>query len=730
MFKKALAVLLTVSLVAGLTGCGKKSETVETQGDTGRYVEQEIALPEGVDSTGVFQIGKMDDALYLYTSRADAGKIGLESYLYEEGKFVEATPAWMENLSFDEEQMTYYTAKKVIEKVNGKSYFFCALVEDENWIGHLYCSSNGEAAEEITPPDWLVENEEYHFYEYPNDIVIMDDGTIVAYFAYMIRIYDGETREKIKEFQLASQYAEELYPTEDGYCLILKNNNYEFGGIDFYKSNGDSPQTTISCSQTIGASNYMDILSDGSLVVTGETGIMKKEAGSETWTQMVNGIFTSFAIKSMWCTGMTALDSDVYYALFTDDSHEVQLMEYSFDPTVANKPDTTLTVYSVYYNPAIKQAAAMYTKENPSVVVEVETVIPGGEEETADMNAVLQNLNTKLIAGEGADILVLDGLDTSSFTEKGMLADISGLITPMAEDGTILKNITDCYTNEDGTVYMIPLKFSMNILIGNKIDADKASTMEGLAEELSKQSEPILGPMTAQDLADTFVPYMVEDIVDGKELNKEALTEQLGYLKTIADNGGVIEAYPDEGRKWNIWDIASDGGAAFENAAGFLDAMFPMAAVKLVNGTFTSFENSFKPIGQIGINKSCKEQDIAQDFLKYALSFEMQDGDFYDGFPINVQALENQITKDRTDYGAYTDIEVAGGQYVEFVIGVISPENSQKLVDLCKKVDKKIVEDPKIEEVITQVLPSYVNSYSLNDTVNQIEKGLNMYLAE
>ena len=75
MFKKALAVLLTVSLVAGLTGCGKKSETVETQGDTGRYVEQEIALPEGVDSTGVFQIGKMDDALYLYTSRAGCGTI-------------------------------------------------------------------------------------------------------------------------------------------------------------------------------------------------------------------------------------------------------------------------------------------------------------------------------------------------------------------------------------------------------------------------------------------------------------------------------------------------------------------------------------------------------------------------------------------------------------------------------------------------------------------------------
>ena len=37
-----------------------------------------------------------------------------------------------------------------------------------------------------------------------------------------------------------------------------------------------------------------------------------------------------------------------------------------------------------------------------------------------------------------------------------MLADISDVVTPMSENGEILKNIADDYTQADGSVYMIP----------------------------------------------------------------------------------------------------------------------------------------------------------------------------------------------------------------------------------------------------------------------------------
>ena len=165
---------------------------------------------------------------------------------------------------------------------------------------------------------------------------------------------------------------------------------------------------------------------------------------------------------------------------------------------------------------------------------------------------------------------------------------------------------------------MVPLKFSMNLLIGDKLDATKAGTMQGMAQEIAKQDEPVFGPMTAQDFANDFAPYIVQDIVDGKVLNKEKLSENLEYMKVIAENGGFIDAYDENTYKWNIWDVPAVGGAAFYDAAGFLQSMFPMAIVKFANCTFTSFNNSFKPVGQMSINASCKNMDVANDFLKYA----------------------------------------------------------------------------------------------------------------
>ncbi len=731
MAKRITAILLTACLVLGLAGCGKEGQTKETSAETGRYVEKQIELPDNINASRIFQVSKADDKLLLYTVENQAGQFSFASSLYEDGAFKTVTPDWLAGLSFKEDQMNQYVNRKVIENVGGKSYFYTILTENESWIGHLYCSTDGKTTQEITPADWLIENEEYHFYECPQDIVVLEDGTLIAYFSYMIRIYDAATYTMTKEIMLDGQHSEQIYADKDSYYLIAQSDYLEFKGVERYQPTSDKPIETFTTDTPIGSGNYLDLLSDGSIALTGKDGILQRDAASGQWTQVMNGIYASFGLESMWCGGMAALDSGLYYALFHDETENAVLMEYSYDPNAVQKPETTLTVYSVYDNAVLNQAAAMYSKQNPSVLVEVESSIAYGEEQSADMNAILQSLNTKLIAGEGADILVLDGLDTDSFVEKGLLTDISEQINPMVQDGTLLKNITDSYLTEDGKMYMVPLKFSMNLLIGDKLDATKAGTMQGMAQEIAKQDEPVFGPMTAQDFANDFAPYIVQDIVDGKVLNKEKLSENLEYMKVIAENGGFIDAYDENTYKWNIWDVPAVGGAAFYDAAGFLQSMFPMAIVKFANCTFTSFNNSFKPVGQMSINASCKNMDVANDFLKYALSFPIQDGDYYDGFPINVEALENQITKDRTNYAAETSIETEDGSYVQFIIDAITPENAQKLVELCKQVDQKVVTDAKIQEVIAQELPAYVNgSNSLEDTVNKIEKGLNMYLAE
>ena len=66
------------------------------------------------------------------------------------------------------------------------------------------------------------------------------------------------------------------------------------------------------------------------------------------------------------------------------------------------------------------------------------------------------------MAGNGPDVIILDGLSAESYIENGLLEDISDVINPLVEDGTIFKNIADVYTN-DGKIYQMPTSFKYPI---------------------------------------------------------------------------------------------------------------------------------------------------------------------------------------------------------------------------------------------------------------------------
>ncbi len=464
------------------------------------------------------------------------------------------------------------------------------------------------------------------------------------------------------------------------------------------------------------------------MIVYAKGGLYKCSAEGE-WSKLAAGSYTSLALGNMWCSGMTALDSGVFYALLEEDSEKF-LMEYAYDPEMPLTPATVLTVYTVYDNATLKQAAAMYTKEHPDVLVEVEVGIPYEEMETADLNTVLQNLNTRLLAGQGTDLMVLDGLHVSSFVEKGMLADISDVVTPMSENGEILKNIADDYTQADGSVYMIPLRYSMRLLLSGTIDTKEAGSVEGLAKILGQQALA-MGPMTVSDMVDIYMPYMVSDIVKDKKLDKEALAKCLEALKIIAGSYNMMEKYTEDTMSYQSWDLTMGADAVFCDAAGFLGSMMPLAIVNEVKGNYSSFENAYNPIGEIGINKATPYLEQAKDFLRYALSVQVQEGDFYDGFPVNEEALTRLGEKDRSNYEVYTMIQLPGGVIKDFTVGAQSKEDCDRIIELCRGLNKKVVDDAQINLVISDVLSSYLDgSSSLEDTIDKIDRGLNMYLAE
>lgn len=731
--KKLISMLLIAGLLAALAGCGGKEREDKSAGtpkvesgtgEKGRYVEKEIAFPEGVNKEDIFQIGKKDGDMCLYATVEKEGGTGIVCYRYKDGSFTEDTPAWLENLTIEEE---LYQAK-VFENAGGKSYLLAVKMETENVVAHLYrTGGDGTALEDMTPADWLEENPEWHFFEFPQDMAVLDDGSIVANFINDVKVYDGSGA-LIRTMPLDSGYGEKVYADKNLFYLEKQNQIMELQGIAFFSAGKDKAEKEIACTENIGSGSYMDTLSDGSVIVYAKGGLYKCSAEGE-WSKLAAGSYTSLALGNMWCSGMTALDSGVFYALLNDDTERF-LMEYTYDQEMPLTPATVLTVYTVYDNATLKQAAAMYTREHPDVLVEIEVGIPYEEMKTADLNTVLQNLNTRLLAGEGTDLMVLDGLNANSFIEKGMLADISDIVTPMSESGELLKNITDGYTQADGSVYMIPLRYSMRLLLSGTIDTKDAGSVKALAEVLGRQ--PLaMGPITVSDMVDIYMPYMVSDIVKDKKLDKEALAECLEALKSIAGSYSIVANYTDDAMNYQSWDLATGAGAVFCDADGFLNSMLPLSIVNEVKGNYNSFEKAYSPIGEIGINKETPYLEQAKDFLQYALSVQVQEGDFYDGFPVNTEALARLREKDRSNYEAYTMIELPGGGFKDFTVGAPSQEDCDRIIELCRGLNKKAVDDTQINLVISDVLPSYLDgSSSLEDTIDKIDRGLNMYLAE
>lgn len=782
--KQMIALFSCLMLMTGLlSGCGKHTETesdvLAGQPEKGRYVETAVELPGEWAGCSIVQLFKTDGALHVLLSRkteiqwnagttgvgtTDAGTTGagttgvgttdtgatdagaavagttdnaaaymasLEEWTYSEEGFFNVTGEWLKNVQIPYNE---YGSPKLLQDAQGTQYLYaCYEADEDNYQGHLW-KQDGENAVDITPEKWTVLDEEWGIYEYPNEIVMLDKQimmTLSYRFMDSILPEDGSI---VDSQEINGYYASGMVANGDNFYLMTQDDMGQVNSVECWQQGKTAPENTISFSQDKSGSCYMSTLADGSIVIADGDGFFKCKAGDTNWQKLIEGADTSFALSNSWCRGMVALDDGSFYALFNSEGAQPQLLQYRFDPEAVNEITEVINIYSVKESFLLQQAAVMYHKTHPSVQVNVETATKredfyGG---TVDYQQIYQNLNTALMSGNAADILVMDGLQVESFDEKGLLTDISDVIDPMSQNGELLQNITDSYRKEDGSIGLVPLQFGFTMAVGRNIEEQNMQSLASLAQFLSGKSESYMGSMLTEELVNTFYPYFAEDIVtDEKTLDKEALAKNLEYLKQIADNSGIVEKRAADEYAYGVWDLASRAQLAVLEVTGFNDAMFPLSVANLIQGQYTSFEQTFTPIYTMGIYSKSEHQETAKDFLKFALSQTIQDIDYYEGFPVNAVSLELMAVADRSNAEAYTSIEVGDGAYEDFAIKCYSKEEADKLVSLCKSLNKSIKTDDKICEELINALPGYLNgSQSLEDTVSKIDDGLRIYLAE
>ena len=734
--KRAAAVMGVVLLAGVLSGCGESEPKINEpqEQETGQYVEENQELPDEWADWTAKQIFVQDGKIHLLMAREAGDRLELKEWELQEESFADVTRQWLGTVELPAQ---VWMELKLMQDGNGVQYLFAQYVgEQEVYQGRLW-RSDGETALEITPEKWKTINEETGTYEFANGIAVLDNGTLLANSSLSVDTLYGEDGSVLDSEPSDGEYAEDILSDGENIYLLSMNDGVisqvekRLGG-----KKGDTETIPFGQSSTAGIS--LCVMRNGTLVSAGSDGVFRCREGEKSWEKLLSGSDTDFSLAGCWCTGLAALEDGRIYALFQKEDGETMLKMYEYDPDAVSAVNVTLKLYAVEESSLLQNAAALYHREHPDVVIETEYAYTIDDKFSGvqyDYNEVAQKLNTMLMSEDAPDILVMDYLNIDSFAEKGLLLDLNDMLTPMEQAGELLENITGSYSRGDSGRYAVPLQFAFTYITGRDIEVSNMETLESLADFLQGKDESYMGTQTVEELVDKFYPFFCGDIVDNKALNKEVLREKLKALKAVADNCGIVVQHDDrdgDGRCYGIWDLASRAKLAMEGSqSGFTGCMSGVAMTDYIKGDFTAFENSFTPLMETGISAKSKYQDIAKDFLKFALSDKVQDTDYYGGFPVNAGSLERQAAKDRSDFSAAISIETDDGGEEIFEIKPYKQETANKLVELCKSLDRPRQEDAKIREVLIGSLGDYLGGTGdLDEAVSKIEAGLKMYLAE
>ncbi len=786
-WKRKIAVLLMAVMLlmtaGGCMGSGKnaagndvKAETDKTenvQSDTseegggdiamGRYAEEKIDLSEYL--TGQNQnIRRLSDKSLVITDTGrgcivseDNGMTWSQETLRWHEEMV-AEDIYILDMKTDADKNTYIIYDATENKPEDGNYqmqtkmLICradgtqipveiALTEEDMYVSYIWISDNGrvfvtvigsgniyEVKEDGSCEKFLTLDESVFLIQFHGKYMIMDKWS----FACPL-IYDMEAEQYIEDEVLESFISENY-----------KNRDYSGYSYDLYFFPGEE-----------------DVI-----YLAGEKGLYRHVIGGAVMEQVIDGALSCLGNPAYELVDMIMLDNHEFLALFAGG----KLVHYTYDPSIPTVPNEKLTVYSLEENDTVRQAISLYQTANPEVFVEYEI---GREEGSAvTREDALKSLNTRIMADEGPDVLVLDDMPADSYVEKGMLLNLKDTLDSYSGDEVLFENIVDAFRTEEG-IYMIPCEIQLPVLLGEEKYISEMQSLAGIADGV----EALRKDYPEKDLLRTATPRGVMRKLamvcvpawktENGGLDREAVTEFLTQSKRVYD--AQMDTLPEElveqYRSMSEYYLQEFGEVMDDSdyfRTGLEDLGYIGGLNKLIWGTLTypysyasitsidkvsGFESSkwipmsgqsdkvFVTKTMVGISSASKQPELAKEFLKVMLGKENQSNLFW-GLPANVAAFEKIFTVDEREVdeeGVYSHLSMGNGEGLYISLKIYWPDESQisEIRNCMETVNTPYVEDIRLESIVYEEGANYLlGKMSLKETVDAIEKQVSLYMAE
>ena len=340
--------------------------------------------------------------------------------------------------------------------------------------------------------------------------------------------------------------------------------------------------------------------------------------------------------------------------------------------------------------------------------------------------------------------------------------------------------MVDAFT-QDGSVYMMPVCFTLPMVGGRQEDVEGitdytslADTMERLREEnpdagicdffageatvrwllpmgaaaFVDESGNINAELLRDYLADTeriykaanegLPDYLKEKYANQKDYYNKSVSERNYYYHHL---GAVGQSVPD----FMMGDGLLTAGMLY-NTYSYQEALSISRVEEFSDVTFKSFdgmsEGVFVPSVLVGLNASSTHLKEAEQFFDVIMGTQVQSL-LYDGFMTNKSALQQQLSPQwkvlqnggmNVDYGEVSSsIGGSSGDGREYGLNIYMPtkEEYQALYDLCCQVHKPYVADAVVEEAVISTGGLYLDGHlSLDEAVQKIMAKVEIYAAE
>lgn len=540
-----------------------------------------------------------------------------------------------------------------------------------------------------------------------------------------ILIYDMEKKEYVED-EVLDDFIKENYP--DG-------NSYDGSGTyQMYLFPGE----------------------EGVIYIAGEKGLHRHVIGGSAMEQIIDGSRCTFTNPSYEITGMVMLADNAFLTLFSN----ARLARYVYDSDVATVPDDRLKVYSLKENDTIRYAIAQYQAVYPDIAVEYEIGMEEGGSVTRE--DAIKSLNTRIMAGEGPDVLLLDDMPLDSYIEKGILLNLSAILNSLNNDEEVFDGIVKAM-KKDEKVYAMPCEIQIPVIMGAEKYISQLKDLESIADVMEQLREDnpdkdLFYICSEKGIMRYFAMSCVPAwIMEGGELDREAISQFLEQTKRIYDaqTDGlpeeIIEEYQWRNDSWlEAQGVSKDDHPDFralDNVVFYYEGAIQLSYSALSRAVVydmmvsadkvEGFEGSKWTVmnGQsnhvfcartlLGINAASENLGSAENFVRLCLGRENQSNLVY-GLAVNKTAFgENFIIPENTEKYIFLN-----SKEEEIKLAI----NEKQITDLRKCVeaaDTPYIEDTVLENVVYEEGIRYMQgTQSLEEAVNAIERKISIYIAE